>query len=78
MLTSEGTINRSTHIINDKYSEKLRFLTPVEAELLNEFPKNWTKDLMTKRMRYFTMGNALVVGIVRKISVEISKIIDLE
>lgn len=32
MLTSEGSINRSTHIIEDKSTGKLRFITPIEAE----------------------------------------------
>ncbi|MDT0672299.1 DNA (cytosine-5-)-methyltransferase [Staphylococcus chromogenes] len=68
MLTSEGSINRSTHFIthNDKY----RTLTPVEAERLNGFPDNWT-DTMSDRMRYFCMGNALVVPIVTRIANQI-------
>ena len=31
MLTSEGSVNRSTHIIPDKETGKLRLLTPIEA-----------------------------------------------
>lgn len=71
MLTSEGSINRSTHFIthNDKY----RTLTPVEAERLNGFPDNWT-DTMSDRMRYFCMGNALVVPIVTRIANQIESI----
>lgn len=41
MLTSEGTINRSTHLL--KEDGKFRFLTPIEAELIQDFPANWTK-----------------------------------
>lgn len=63
MLTSEGTTNRSTHIV--EVNGRKRFLTPVECERLNGFPDNWT-DTMTKRMRYFCMGNALVVDLIEK------------
>lgn len=77
MLTSEGTINRSTHIILDKEKKQLRFLTPIECERLNQFPDNWT-DTMGIRKRYFMMGNALVCGLISKIGMEISKIIDEE
>lgn len=34
MLTSEGSLNRSTHVIQDPISGKFRLLTPVEAERL--------------------------------------------
>jgi DNA (cytosine-5)-methyltransferase 1 len=78
MLTSEGTENRSSHVIKDIKTHKLRFLTPVESERLNEFPDNWTNTNMSKRRRYFMMGNALVVGVVRKLGDEISSIIDNE
>ena len=81
MLTSEGTVNRSTHLlfINDKY----RLITPVEAERLQDFPDNWTaiKKLadgslvdVSDKMRMFFMGNALVTEIVRKIGDFIKKI----
>lgn len=74
MLTSEGTVNRSTHFlfVNDKY----RLITPVEAERLQDFPDNWTakKQLadgsivdVSDKMRMFFMGNALVTEIVHKI-----------
>jgi hypothetical protein len=33
---------------------------------------------MPKKFRYFTMGNALVVGVVKKISQRIEKIIEKE
>src|SRR5699024_3940902 len=57
MLTSEGTINRSTHVVED--TKGYRFLTPIECERLNGFPDNWTNTGMSERMRYFCMGNAL-------------------
>ena len=78
MLTSEGSVNRSTHIIKDPKTNKLRILTPVECERLNQFPDNWTNFEMPERRRYFMMGNALVCGIIKRLGVEIEKIIDNE
>lgn len=49
MLTSEGTINRSTHVVKDIQTQKLRILTPIEAERLNQFPDNWTDSGMTTK-----------------------------
>lgn len=77
MLTSEGTTNRSTHIILDPEYNKLRILTPIECERLNQFPDDWT-NTMCERKRYFMMGNALVCGIISKLGDEISLIIDKE
>lgn len=79
MLTSEGTLNRSSHIILDKNLNKMRTLTPIEAERLNGFPDNWTADI-SNRKRFFMMGNALVCGLVEEMSKVLRKIIldDLE
>jgi DNA (cytosine-5)-methyltransferase 1 len=77
MLTSEGSINRSTHIIKDKQTGEIRILTPIECERLNQFPDDWTST-MNGKQRYFMMGNALICGIIKKLGVEISKIIDNE
>lgn len=63
MLTSEGTKNRSSHIIEDPETKRIRLLTPVECERIDGFPDNWTEG-MPDRMRYFCMGNALVVGLI--------------
>jgi len=78
MLTSEGTTNRSTHIIKDPKEDKLRILTPVECERINQFPDNWTNSGMPEKRRYFMMGNALVCGIIKKIGNQINQIIDEE
>ena len=78
MLTSEGTTNRSTHIIRDPKNGKLRILTPIECERINQFPDNWTNSGMPEKRRYFMMGNALVCGIIKKLGTEISLIIDKE
>lgn len=64
MLTSEGSTNRSSHLILDPTTNRYRTLTPVECERLNGFPDNWTNTGMTDRQRYFTMGNALVVPLI--------------
>lgn len=64
MLTSEGSVNRSTHIIKDVKSGKLRKLTQLECERINGFPDNWTDTGMPQKFRYFCMGNALVVPLI--------------
>lgn len=78
MLTSESSINRSTHIVYDKHLEKKRKITEVEAELLQMFPPNWTNTGMTRRQRYFMMGNALVTGVVSKIEGKLKNILSKE
>ena len=78
MLTSESGLSRMTHVIEDYKTNKLRLLTPVECERINGFPDNWTNTGMTDKRRYFMMGNALVVGIVEKIGIELEKIIEKE
>lgn len=77
MLTSEGSINRSTHVVMQ--DNKYRFLTPIECERLNMFPDDWTNTKnMPFKMRYFLMGNALVCGIIKKLSKELQMAIDME
>lgn len=67
MLTSEGSVNRSSHVINDAQTGRLRILTPVECERLNGFPDGWT-DVpgVPEKFRYFAMGNALVVPLITR------------
>lgn len=81
MLTSEGSVNRSTHLL--KINERYRLLTPIEAERLQDFPDDWTKYKrlssgeiveVSDRMRMFFMGNALVTEIVKRIGDELTKI----
>lgn len=71
MLTSEGSINRSTHIV--EVNGRKRFLTPVECERLNGFPDGWTEG-MADRMRFFCMGNALVVDLIERMGLRIEEI----
>ncbi len=77
MLTSESSINRSTHIIFDRSISEYRTLTPIEAERLNGFPDNWTNSLSNKR-RFFMMGNALVIGLISLMADNLAKIIENE
>lgn len=74
MLTSESSVNRSSHVIQDAVTENLRLLTPIECERLNGFDDDWTNTGMPHKFRYFTMGNALVVPVIEKIGSEILKI----
>lgn len=78
LLTSESSINRSTHIVKDKKTGELRKLTPVECERINGFPDNWTNTGMPQKFRYFCMGNALVVDLITMIAKELGRVIDKE
>lgn len=79
MVTSEHTISRMSHVVRDPGNNKKRLISPEEAELINMFPEGWTKiEGITKTNRYFTMGNALVVGLVTEIGKEIEKLFKLE
>ena len=70
LLTSEGSISRTTHVIED--DKGYRLLTPLETERLQGFPDNWTQVKLSKgkevvvsdTRRKFFMGNALVVEVV--------------
>ena len=78
MLTSESTLNRSTHVVADRKTGSLRLLTPVEAERLQGFDDNWTNTGMPDRMRYFCMGNALVVPMITRMGKVLDTIIAAE
>ena len=76
MVTTERTVSRMSHVIKDPGNGKLRLLSPEEAEKINTFPVGWTDcEGVSISNRYFTMGNALVVDLVKEIAVEIYKII---
>ena len=78
MLTSESTLNRSTHVVADLDTGKMRTLTPVEAERLQGFDDEWTNSGMPQRMRFFCMGNALVVPMITRMGKVLDKIIKNE
>tara|TARA_B110000003_G_C16652048_1_gene534614 strand:+ start:3214 stop:4683 length:1470 start_codon:yes stop_codon:yes gene_type:complete len=70
IITAEvGTsVSRTRHIIEPE-KETYRRLTPVELEKLNGFPRDWTGvGKVSDSRRGFLMGNALVIGVVRKLA----------
>ena len=75
MLTSEGTLNRCSHIVSDLDTGKYRILTPIEAERLQGFDDNWTNTGMPEKFRYFCMGNALVVPMITRMGKVLDTII---
>lgn len=86
MLTSEGSFNRSTHIVRDKKTGNIRLLTPIEMERIQGFPSDWTSEclvdgekiVMPVNKRRFMMGNALVVNLVNQMEGQLSEIFDQE
>lgn len=78
MLTSESTLNRSTHVVEDITTKNLRLITPIEAERLQGFDDNWTNTGMPQKMRYFCMGNALVTHMITRMGKTLDSIIEAE
>jgi len=69
IITGEGgkSPSRFKHVINTKKGP--RRLTPIELERLNMFPDNHTNlEGVNDTKRAFFMGNALVVGVIERIS----------
>jgi DNA-methyltransferase (dcm) len=75
ILTSEGSVNRSSHLVEPKKG-CYRILTPEECERMNGFDTGWTDTGMPESMRYFTMGNALVVPLITKMGYALLRLID--
>lgn len=91
MLTSEGSVNRSSHVVEDPVSGRKRILLPLEAERIQTFPDNWTEHgvqilengqqvqtTLTNRQRYFLMGNALVTELITDMAPQLLVIEDAE
>lgn len=86
MLTSEGSFSRTTHIVKDKKTGRIRLLTPMETERIQGFPTDHTKYCLVKgevvempvNKRRFMMGNALVVNLVEQMERQISQIFEDE
>lgn len=78
MLTSESSLNRSTHVVQDPQTGDMRLLTPVEAERIQGFDDHWTDTGMPEKSRYFCMGNALVVPMVTRMGKVLEEIFALE
>jgi DNA (cytosine-5)-methyltransferase 1 len=74
IITGEGgkSASRFKHVIQTL--KGFRRLSPIELERLNMFPDDHTKlDGITDTKRAFFMGNALVVGVIEKIGVALTK-----
>ena len=86
MLTSEGSFSRTTHIVEDRKTKKVRLLTAMETERIQGFPDNHTKYCKTAmgvvemptNKRRFMMGNALVVNVIEQMEGTLAQIIDQE
>ena len=86
MLTSEGNFSRSTHIVMDKLTGKIRLITPLEAERIQGFPDNHTQYCLVNgkqvempyKKRMFMMGNALVVNLISDMERTLSEIFENE
>lgn len=77
IVTSESTVSRMSHVVRDPGNMRLRVLSPIETERINTFPDDWTKlDGVSNSHRYFTMGNALVVDLIKEIGEEMLDIIN--
>lgn len=66
MQCSEGKVCRSSHVVADPASGRLRTLTPVECERLNGFPDGWTEGMSQSR-RYRAMSEASMVSVITMI-----------
>lgn len=75
ILTGEGGSgpSRFKHVVKQSRRGHRR-LTPVELERLNGFCDGWTDTGMSDVKRAFTMGNALVVGVVNRIGKALKRI----
>lgn len=86
LLTSEGSFSRTTHIIRDTKTGKIRLLTPEETERIQGFPTGHTEFCksgdeifsMPINKRRFMMGNALVVNLIKDMEVTLSDIFSKE
>ena len=86
MLTSEGGFSRTTHIVKDKKTGRIRLLTATETERIQGFPTNHTKNVlmngevveMPLNKRRFMMGNALVVNLIKDMEKTLSDIFEQE
>lgn len=86
MLTSEGSFSRTTHIVKDKQTGKVRLLTAEETERIQGFPTGHTKYClvdgqvieMPTNKRRFMMGNALVVDLIKQMEGHLSEIFEGE
>jgi DNA (cytosine-5)-methyltransferase 1 len=70
IITSEGGVTPSRFKLVVQQEGVHRRLIPIELERLNMFPDNHTAEASDNKRAFF-MGNALVVGVIEKIGIEI-------
>ena len=86
MLASEESFSRTTHIVKDKRTGRVRLLTAAETERIQQFPTDHTKycladgDVveMPVNKRRFMMGNALVVNLIENMEESLEMIFGKE
>ena len=86
MLTSEGSFSRTTHIVKDKRTGRVRLLTAAKTERIQGFPTDHTKYCLVDgnvvempiNKRRFMMGNALVVNLIEDMEETLEIIFDKE
>ncbi len=86
MLTSEGSFSRTTHIVKDVKTGRIRLLTPAETERIQGFPTDHTKYCLVNgekvempvKKRRFMMGNALVVNLIEQMEPVLTSIFSEE
>lgn len=86
MLTSEGSFSRTTHIVKDKKTGRIRLLTAEETERIQGFPTGHTQWCkvgeetveMPLNKRRFMMGNALVVDLIKQMEGYLVNIVESE
>lgn len=86
ILTSGGFFSRTTHIVKDKATERIRLLTAEETERIQGFPTGHTQFCMVgdevvempTNKRRFMMGNALVVNLIRDMEKTLDEIFEKE
>jgi len=73
IITGEGgrSPSRFKHVVETK-SGRLRRLNPIELERLNMFPDRHTEGAGDTKRAFF-MGNALVVGVVKGLSMALTQ-----
>ena len=59
--------NKIRRQLDLRHSEWIRRLVPIELERLNQFPDNHTEGVSDSKRAFF-MGNALVIGIIKRLS----------
>lgn len=73
MLTLKGSFSRTTHIVEDKKTSKIRFLTAEEIEQIQGFPTGHTHNClvnvkvveMPTNKRRFMMRNVLATDLIK-------------